>query len=75
MKVLRRKVFFVLESRTYLIYLSELDDFKKRRIKHFKKNLADLAEMEIKHAKVFLDKIPLNLNIIYFKTLNLHLFY
>ncbi|CAD5119720.1 DgyrCDS8315 [Dimorphilus gyrociliatus] len=29
----------------------ELDDFKKRRIKHFKKNLTDLAEMEIKHAK------------------------
>lgn len=30
----------------------ELIDFKTRRVAAFKKNLADLAELEIKHAKV-----------------------
>jgi len=27
-------------------------DFKTRRINHFKKNLVDLAELELKHARV-----------------------
>ena len=31
----------------------ELTDFKTRRIAHFRKNLVDLAELEIKHAKVW----------------------
>jgi sorting nexin-5/6/32 len=30
----------------------ELVDFKKRRVGAFRKNLIDLAELEIKHAKV-----------------------
>jgi len=30
---------------------TELADFKTRRINHFKKNLVDLAELEIKHSK------------------------
>lgn len=30
----------------------ELIDFKARRIAAFRKNLVDLAELEIKHAKV-----------------------
>ena len=30
----------------------ELMDFKTRRINHFKKNLVDLAELELKHARV-----------------------
>ncbi|VDK55236.1 unnamed protein product [Cylicostephanus goldi] len=31
---------------------TELKDLKKRRVLAFKKNLADLADLEIKHAKV-----------------------
>ncbi|VDP19833.1 unnamed protein product [Heligmosomoides polygyrus] len=31
---------------------TELRDLKKRRVMAFKKNLADLADLEIKHAKV-----------------------
>jgi len=30
---------------------SELTDFKSRRITHFRKNLVDLAELELKHAR------------------------
>jgi sorting nexin-5/6/32 len=30
----------------------ELVNFKKRRIQHFKKNLVDLSELELKHARV-----------------------
>jgi len=30
----------------------ELMDFKTRRISHFKKNLVELAELELKHARV-----------------------
>ncbi|CAI2738463.1 unnamed protein product, partial [Dicrocoelium dendriticum] len=30
---------------------SELEDFKVRRIKYFHKNLVELAELEVKHAK------------------------
>lgn len=30
----------------------ELTDFKKRRVVAFRKNLIDLAELEVKHAKV-----------------------
>lgn len=32
--------------------LLELTDFKTRRIAAFKKNLVELTELEIKHAKV-----------------------
>ena len=32
--------------------LSELTEFKQRRIAYFKKNLVDLAELELKHSKV-----------------------
>ena len=31
---------------------AELTDFRERRITHFKKNLIDLAELELKHARV-----------------------
>ena len=31
---------------------SELMDFKTRRVAAFRKNLVDLAELELKHAKV-----------------------
>uniref|UniRef100_A0A0K0CYW0 Vps5 domain-containing protein n=1 Tax=Angiostrongylus cantonensis TaxID=6313 RepID=A0A0K0CYW0_ANGCA len=34
---------------------TELKDLKKRRVLAFKKNLADLADLEIKHAKLLLD--------------------
>ena len=36
----------------YLDFFAELTDFKNRRIAHFRKNLVDLAELELKHAKV-----------------------
>lgn len=32
--------------------ISELTEFKTRRIAYFKKNLVDLVELELKHAKV-----------------------
>jgi len=35
-----------------LIIFSELLDFKTRRVAAFKKNLIELTELEIKHAKV-----------------------
>ena len=35
----------------------ELTDFKTRRIAHFRKNLVDLAELEIKHAKVWFSMV------------------
>lgn len=35
-----------------VIIISELTDFKARRITHFRKNMVDLAELELKHAKV-----------------------
>jgi len=35
-----------------LLICPELMDFKTRRISHFKKNLVDLAELELKHARV-----------------------
>ena len=35
-----------------VLFVTELQDFKVRRIAHFKKNMVDLAELEIKHAKV-----------------------
>jgi len=35
-----------------LIISSELLDFKTRRVAAFKKNLIELTELEIKHAKV-----------------------
>ena len=46
-----------------LLILVELQDFKTRRISHFKKNLVDLAELELKHARVstFLCINPLGL--------------
>lgn len=34
------------------MYISELNDFKERRVEAFKKNLMELAELEIKHAEV-----------------------
>ena len=33
-------------------YFVELADFKTRRIAHFRKNMVDLAELELKHARV-----------------------
>ncbi|KJH53649.1 hypothetical protein DICVIV_00077 [Dictyocaulus viviparus] len=35
---------------------TELKDLKKRRVLAFKRNLADLADLEIKHAKVCIFK-------------------
>lgn len=35
-----------------LIYIIELMDFKTRRVTAFRKNLIELTELEIKHAKV-----------------------
>ena len=32
--------------------IAELNDFKARRITHFRKNFVDLVELEVKHAKV-----------------------
>ena len=42
------------ENHILRFYASELKDFKSRRISHFKKNLVDLAEFELKHARVSL---------------------
>lgn len=41
-------------NRLILLYLTpaELRDFKGRRVAAFKKNLIELAELELKHAKV-----------------------
>jgi len=39
-------------------------DFKTRRINHFKKNLVDLAELELKHARVSISLHSLMLIII-----------
>ena len=36
----------------------ELTNFKTRRIQHFRKNLVDLTELELKHARVS-DRIEL----------------
>ena len=44
------------DSFSLLIYL-ELMDFKTRRINHFKKNLVDLAELELKHARVSISSV------------------
>ena len=38
----------------FCVCISELTDFKTRRIAHFRKNMVDLVELEIKHAKVSL---------------------
>lgn len=35
-------------------FLAELIDFKTRRVAAFRKNLVELAELELKHAKVVL---------------------
>lgn len=35
----------------------ELTDFKGRRVAGFKKNLTELAELEVKHAKVIRNAI------------------
>lgn len=39
-------------SSSLIKIVSELTDFKTRRVAAFKKNLIDLTEFEIKHAKV-----------------------
>ncbi|KAH8855741.1 Sorting nexin-32 [Schistosoma japonicum] len=39
----------------------ELEDFKVRRIKYFHKNLVDLAELEVKHAKSQIELIKSSL--------------
>lgn len=39
-------------SYSILYYVTELVDFKSRRVADFRKNLVDLAELEIKHAQV-----------------------
>lgn len=36
----------------YTVFISELTEFKIRRIAYFKKHLVDLAELELKHSKV-----------------------
>ena len=36
----------------WLHSFSELTDFKARRIQHFRKNMIDLVELELKHARV-----------------------
>lgn len=41
----------------YLFSFTELTEFKTRRIAYFKKNLVDLVELELKHARV---RTPLN---------------
>ncbi|KER29672.1 hypothetical protein T265_03775 [Opisthorchis viverrini] len=40
----------------------ELEDFKVRRIKYFQKNLIELAELEMKHAKTHIDLIKSTLD-------------
>ncbi|CAL8071755.1 unnamed protein product [Calicophoron daubneyi] len=40
----------------------ELEDFKVRRIKYFHKNLTDLAELEVKHAKSHIELIKSTLD-------------
>ena len=40
-----------------LFLFTELIDFKTRRVAAFRKNLVELAELELKHAKV----VPLNI--------------
>lgn len=37
-----------------MFVFSELVDFKTRRVAAFRKNLVELAELELKHAKVTL---------------------
>lgn len=36
----------------FLFSFTELTEFKTRRIAYFKKNLVDLVELELKHARV-----------------------
>lgn len=40
---------------------TELIDFKTRRVAAFRKNLVELAELELKHAKVTFAAVSLNL--------------
>lgn len=45
-----------------LVFHSELIDFKTRRVAAFRKNLVELAELELKHAKVSFTSYSLTLN-------------
>jgi hypothetical protein len=36
-----------------ILLFTELIDFKTRRVAAFRKNLVELAELELKHAKVY----------------------
>jgi hypothetical protein len=45
--------FFLNENKMFCFYLFiELNDFKTRRVQMFRKNLIELTELQIKHAKV-----------------------
>lgn len=55
-----------------LIYIIELMDFKTRRVTAFRKNLIELTELEIKHAKV---KIFFNISFIIFFYLSFSFFF
>lgn len=46
---------FVFLSRP--VWSTELVDFKTRRVAAFRKNLVELAELELKHAKVLLQHL------------------
>jgi len=49
---------FPIRNSVFMFFVSsvELTDFKTRRIAHYKKNLIDLAEFEIKHARVSIQR-------------------
>ena len=40
-------------------FIAELNDFKTRRISHFRKNFVDEVELEVKHAKVSPTPVPI----------------
>lgn len=42
----------------FLCFFPELMDFKSRRVSSFRKNLIELAELELKHAKVSSPSLP-----------------
>lgn len=48
------QAFYMFAHTLYVVFYSftELTEFKTRRIAYFKKNLVDLVELELKHARV-----------------------
>ena len=48
---------FKIPAHGFFSWITEIGAFKGRRIVHFRKNLVELAELQIKHAKVCYNKI------------------